>query len=196
MMGNLTHDCCVLNPNRTKRYRTVFCIHFIDQSMKKWIVLFLLLIVVSANVFAGEEISGKVKSVVDGNTLEIVDENNEIQVVQLSGIDCPEINQEYGVDAKTFLERLVLKKKVTFNVTGKDRWGKQLAIVMINGRVDVRMEILKEGLAWTAERNPQQELEAVKEVAKEAAKGLWKQDNPTPPWVFRRQQTMLQPKES
>lgn len=162
----------------------------------KTLIVFFLSIVVQVNLVAGDEISGKVKSVVDGNTLEIEDENNEIQVVQLTGIDCPELNQEYGADAKSFLEKLVLKKKITFSVTGKDRWGKQLAIVLINGRVDVRMEILKEGLAWTAERNPQQELEVVKEVAKEEAKGLWKQNNPTPPWVFRRQQTMLQPKES
>ncbi len=159
-------------------------------------IIFLLLIVVHVNGMAGEEISGKVKSVIDGNTLEIEDKNNEIQVVYLTGIDCPELNQEYGDHAKSFLEKLVLKKKVTFTITGKDRWGKQLAIVLINGRVDVRIEILKEGLAWTAERNSLQELEAVKEVAKKSLKGLWKQNNPTPPWVYRRQQTMLKPKES
>ena len=164
--------------------------------MMKTLLVFFFAIVVHFSLAAGEEISGKVKSVVDGNTLEIEDENNEIQVVHLYGIDCPELNQEYGDDAKSFLEKLVLKKKVTFSVTGKDRWGKQLAIVLINGRVDVRMEILKEGLAWTAESNPQQELETVKEMAKEGAKGLWKQNDSTPPWVFRRQQTMLQPKES
>lgn len=164
--------------------------------MKKCGFLFLLLIVVSANVLAGEKISGKVKSVIDGNTLEIEDENREIQIVQLAGIDCPELSQEYGDHAKLFLENLALKKKVTFTITGKDRWGKQLGIVLINDRVDVRVEILKEGLAWTAERNALQEFETIKEDAKENAKGLWKQNNPTPPWVYRRQQTMLQPKES
>jgi micrococcal nuclease len=164
--------------------------------MKRRQIFLLLLIVVSANVLAGEKISGKVKSVIDGNTLEIEDENKEIQIVQLAGIDCPELSQEYGDHAKSFLENLALKKKVTFTVTGKDRWGKQLAIVLINDRVDVRIEILKEGLAWTAERNALQEFETIREEAKEGEKGLWKQSNPTPPWIYRRQQTMLQPKES
>jgi micrococcal nuclease len=162
--------------------------------MKKGMIVFLLL--ASFSVFAGEEISGKVKSVIDGNTLEIVTENNEIQIVLLAGIDCPELNQEYGDRAKSFLEKLTLGKKITFTVTGKDRWGKQLAVVMLNGRTDLRVEILKEGLAWTAERNPMQELESLKESARENSKGLWKQENPTPPWVYRRQQTMLQAKES
>lgn len=164
--------------------------------MKKWELLFLLMIFVSAASLAGDKISGKVRSVIDGNTLEIEDENKEIQIVQLAGIDCPELSQEYGDHAKSFLENIALQKKVTFTVTGKDRWGKQLGVVLINGRVDVRIEILKEGLAWTAERNPHQEFETIKETAKENSKGLWKQDNPTPPWVYRRQQTMLAPKES
>lgn len=156
----------------------------------------MLLIVASSTVLAGEKISGKVKSVIDGNTLEIEGENKEVQIVQLMGIDCPELSQEYGDHAKLFLENLALKKKVTFTITGKDRWGKLLGIVLINNRVDVRVEILKEGFAWTAERNAQQEFETIKETARESSKGLWKQNNPTPPWVYRRQQTMLQPKES
>jgi endonuclease YncB( thermonuclease family) len=156
---------------------------------------FLFLMVISAYAVAEEKISGKIKSVIDGNTLEIQDENNETQIVQLAGIDCPELGQEYGDHAKLFLENLVLKKKVTFTITGKDRWGKQLGVVLINDR-DVRIEILKEGFAWTAERNAQQEFEILKEVARENSKGLWKQNNPTPPWVYRRQQTMSQPKES
>jgi micrococcal nuclease len=162
--------------------------------MKKGMIVFLL--IASFSVFAGEEISGKVKSVIDGNTVEIEGQNNEIQIVLLVGIDCPELNQEYGEQAKSFLEKLALGKKVTFTITGKDRWGKQLAVVMLNGKTDLRIEILKEGLAWTAEKNPLQELESVKDSAKGNSKGLWKQDNPTPPWIYRRQQTMLQPKES
>lgn len=162
----------------------------------KTLIIFFLSIIVHVNAVAGEAITGRVKSVIDGNTLEIEDTNNEIQRVHLAGIDCPELNQEYGDHAKLFLEKLVLKKRVTYTITGKDRWGKQLAIVLINNSVDVRMEILKEGLAWTAEREAQQELEVLKELARESSKGLWKQSNPTPPWVYRRQQTMLQPKES
>jgi len=51
-------------------------------------------------------------------------------------------------------------------------------------------------LAWTAERDPIQELETIKEKAREKGKGLWKEQDPTPPWIYRRQQSLTQPKSS
>jgi len=163
--------------------------------MKRLIVLLLAIFLYYA-LFAGESIPGMVKSVIDGNTLEIAGNDNEIYTIQLSGIDCPELGQEYGDRAKAHLEKIALQKNVVINLEGKDRWGNKLATVFLNGTVDIRLELLKEGLAWTAERNPLSELESVKEQARKKTKGLWKQDNPTPPWVYRRQQTMLTPKES
>jgi len=161
----------------------------------KRVIIFLLAIFLYFTLFGRDVIYGKVKSVIDGNTLEVEVANQEIQIIQLAGIDSPEIGQEYGDDAKEHLEKLVLQKNVEFNVVGKDRWGKQQATVILNG-LDIRMELLKEGLAWTAERNPLPELESVKELARKNTKGLWKQDNPTPPWIYRRQQTMVQVKGS
>ncbi len=163
--------------------------------MKK-VMFFLLAGVAHFTLLAGDALSGKVKSVIDGNTLEIVGENNEIHTIHLAGIDCPELTQEFGGDAKARLEKIALQKNVVISLTGKDRWGNQHATVMLDGKVDIRLELLQEGLAWTAERNPLPELESVKELARESGKGLWKQDSPTPPWTYRRQQTMLQVKGS
>lgn len=160
----------------------------------KRLIFFLIAYFVFYALFAEESITGKVKSVIDGNTLEI-ETKDEVHTVQLVGIDCPELGQNYGDRAKAHLESLALEKKVEFVIVGKDRWGNRLATVIIKG-VDIRLELLKEGLAWTAERNPLPELESVKEEARKKTRGLWKEDNPTPPWTYRRQQTMLQPKES
>jgi micrococcal nuclease len=55
---------------------------------------------------------------------------------------------------------------------------------------------LKEGFAWTSEKDPTPELEIHRTEAQQKSKGLWKESNPTPPWTYRRQQTMLAPKES
>ncbi len=163
--------------------------------MKKLIVV-LLAGITPFTLLAGDTLSGKVKSVIDGNTLEIEGENKEIHTVQLAGIDSPELGQDYGSQSKSHLEKLALQKNVVVSFVGKDRWGNQQATVMVDGTVDIRLELLKEGLAWTAERNPLPELESVKELARKSTRGLWRQDNPTPPWVFRRQQTMLQVKGS
>jgi endonuclease YncB( thermonuclease family) len=110
-------------------------------------------------------------------------------------IDCPEMGQEFGEKAKMLLEKLVLNKSVNAEIQGKDRWGNRLGIVLIDGK-DPREELLEQGLAWTAERNPIESLEAIKEKSKQRGTGLWKEQDPTPPWVYRRQQTMTQVKSS
>src|SRR6478736_2455216 len=153
-------------------------------------------VVISFLAFGNDEISGKVVSVIDGNTLEVIGDANETYKILLHGIDCPELEQEYGEKAKKLLEKLVLEKEVQVKIQGKDRWGNRLGIILVKGDKDPRMDLLKEGLAWTSEKNPIQELEVVKEKARENSVGLWKSENPTPPWIFRRQQTMLQPKSS
>jgi endonuclease YncB( thermonuclease family) len=84
---------------------------------------------------------------------------------------------------------------VNAEIQGKDRWGNRLAVVLIDGK-DPREELLQEGLAWTAERNPIETFESIKEKAKQKGKGLWKDQEPTPPWIYRRQQTMTQFKSS
>jgi endonuclease YncB( thermonuclease family) len=166
-----------------------------ESVMKKMMVL-LLVGFVHFTLIAGDTVSGKVISVIDGNTLEVEGDDNEVHKVQLAGIDCPELEQEFGDRAKSHLQSRILNKKVIVTFVGKDRLGNYLATVMINGTIDIRLELLEEGLAWTAERNPLPELETIKEQAREKEKGLWKLDNPTPPWVYRRQQTMMQVKGS
>ncbi|MBS1556372.1 MAG: thermonuclease family protein [Bacteroidetes bacterium] len=155
----------------------------------------LLGLLLSSMVLRAEVISGKVVAVLDGNTLEVFTSENETYKILLYGIDCPELGQEFGERAKMFLEKLVLNKSVNAEIQGKDRWGNRLAIVLIDGK-DPREELLQEGLAWTAERNPIDTFESIKEKAKQKGKGLWKDQEPTPPWIYRRQQTMTQFKSS
>jgi endonuclease YncB( thermonuclease family) len=146
--------------------------------------------------FGNEVVSGKVTAVVDGNTLEIVGDNKQQYTIVLAGIDSPELTQEYGEKAKKYLERMALEETVIVQFQGKDRKGNHLAVVLLKGETDLRIELLKEGLAWTSEKNPLPELESHRTKAKEKGKGLWKEENPTPPWAYRRQQSMLEAKSS
>ncbi len=161
--------------------------------MKKAFV-FVLAVVLSSVVYAENELSGKVVSVIDGNTIELLSDDNESYMIMLYGIDSPELGQEFGDKAQMFLRKIALDKKVNVKIQGKDRWGNRLGIILIEGKIDLRLELLEAGLAWTAERNPIVELESVKEKAREKGKGLWKEKDPTPPWTYRREQTMLEPK--
>jgi endonuclease YncB( thermonuclease family) len=164
--------------------------------MKAWCGALLLVLITFTFSRAEEILKGKVISVIDGNTFELVAEDNETYKIMLFGIDSPELEQEYGDKAKQLLEKLLLNKTITARIQGKDRKGIRLGITEAEGATDARIELLEAGLAWTAERNPIEELEAIREKAKEKGKGLWKANEPTPPWIFRRQQSMLQPKSS
>ena len=162
--------------------------------MKK-LELLVLGLVLSFGLGASEIIAGKVVTVIDGNTLEIFTNEKETYKILLFGIDSPELGQDYGEEAKRFLEKLTLNKSISVEIQGKDRLGNRLGIVMIDGE-DPREKLLEEGLAWTAERNPIVEFENIKEKSREKGKGLWKEKDPTPPWIFRRQQTLTQFKTS
>jgi micrococcal nuclease len=151
---------------------------------------------VSALSLANGTFDGKVTSVIDGNTIEVTNDEKETIRIILAGIDSPELTQEFGEEAREYLEKLVLKKEVTVQIEGKDRKGNPLGVVWVKGKLDARIELLKEGLAWTAEKDPSPELEAPRTSAREKGKGLWKKSDPTPPWIHRRKQSMLQPKGS
>jgi endonuclease YncB( thermonuclease family) len=142
------------------------------------------------------EFIGKVVTVIDGNTLEVFSNDNQTVLILLAGIDSPELTQDYGDKAKKMLEKLSLNKQAVVRFTGKDRKGQNIGEVLIDGKLDLRVELLREGLAWTAERNPISELEEYRVKAQEKNRGLWKQEDPTPPWIYRRQQTMMQAKSN
>jgi len=165
------------------------------RNMKNLLILFAT-VTLATNGFAGNVLTGKVTSVIDGNTFEMLADDNESYKVMLYGIDCPELGQEFGDQAKKFLEKMILDKKVNVTIQGKDRWGNRLGIVLMERTIDPRYDLLEAGLAWTAERDPIQELEAIKEKARAKGKGLWKEQDPTPPWIYRRQQTLTQLKSS
>ncbi|MEJ0056917.1 MAG: thermonuclease family protein [Bacteroidota bacterium] len=114
----------------------------------------------------------------------------------LQGVDSPDPGQNYAEQAKRFLGTLLLNKSVTITIHGKDRYGNRLGEIQIDGNTDPRHELIKEGLAWTSEKEPIAELESLKEQARAEGKGLWKDENPTPPWIYRRQQTLTQQKSS
>lgn len=143
---------------------------------------------------SSNETRGKVVTILDGNTIEILTEENETHKIVLAGIDCPELKQDFGERARLYLHRLICKKEVDVTFQGKDKKGNYLAIVLLKDGTDPRIELLKEGLAWTSEKDSLPALEIHRAMAQQNGKGLWIESNPIPPWIYRRQQSMLQPK--
>lgn len=69
-------------------------------------LLFLLSITALADVL------GKVVSVIDGDTIKVLDDENREHKIHLSGIDAPERGQPYGTKSRDYLASLVAGKEV------------------------------------------------------------------------------------
>jgi micrococcal nuclease len=161
----------------------------------KTIHLYFVMLLVGSLTASATDITVRVISVIDGNTIEVQTEENVRQRVIIAGIDCPELTQEFGNEARQFVESLILQKQILVKIIGKDRKGNYLGIVMV-GDIDLRTQLLKEGLAWTSEKESGADLESIRSWAQQKGKGLWKSEKPTPPWVHRREQSMMQAKSS
>jgi micrococcal nuclease len=142
----------------------------------------------------GGNVRGKIMTIIDGNTVELLTETDETMTIVFMDIDCPELTQAYGEEAKDFAAKLLHHQQVVVRVYGKDRLKNYLGVVLLKNETDIRPDLLAAGLAWTAEKNPVRELEHLQTVALQNKKGLWKQEHPVPPWIFRREQSMSEPK--
>ena len=94
----------------------------------------------------------KVTRVTDGDTIK-VSGNGETITVRLVGIDAPETSkkkhepgQPYSRKATKHLASLALNKAVEIKSYGKDRYGRTLGVVFVDG-LNVNLEMVKAGLA-------------------------------------------------
>ena len=146
-------------------------------------VLALVLVALTA---AGEEFSGRVVGVADGDTITVL-VGKEQRKLRLYGIDCPEKGQAFGTRAKQFTSELVFGKTVTVEARGHDRYGRRICVVRTQEGKVLNEELLQAGFAWWyKEYAPHEERFAkLESVARKNRSGLWADKKPVPPWEFR-----------
>ncbi|HVG22939.1 MAG TPA: thermonuclease family protein [Thermoanaerobaculia bacterium] len=158
--------------------------------MKRVLALALLLTAVS---LSAQELRGRVDQVYDGDTLYVRYAGRRGgDVVRVEGIDAPERHQAYGARSRESLRELVKYKQVTLIVRGHDQYGRLIALVLLDD-LDVGLEQIRRGMAWHydffAEEQSPSARESYRDAEAEAAReerGLWTDENPTPPWAYRR----------
>ena len=127
----------------------------------------------------------RVVGVQDGDTLTCLDENNQQQKVRLAEIDAPELGQDFGKVSREALASMVFGKTVEVVDDGKDRYGRWIGHVIVNGS-DVNREMVATGNAWHyAAYSKDQSLAQLQSQARAQQIGLWAQPNPVAPWQFR-----------
>ena len=124
--------------------------------------------------------------VIDGDTIRAEAKGKEIKI-RLVEIDAPEMDQPFGAQSKNFLNRLLYKKNVKLISQGEDRYGRILGEIYVDGE-SANTSMIKSGFAWVYDRYVEDlSLYEYQDQAKAENLGLWRDDDPIAPWVWRKQ---------
>jgi len=143
-----------------------------------------LLLLSSLPLLAGDSFTAKVRAVSDGDTL-VVAKGGKVYVVQLAGIDAPELSQEFGSTARDHVRDMTRGKKVTVEIVETNSNKSVVANVSIDGN-DLAASLVDSGHAWATDGGSTEQLRASQAKAKTAGEGLWASSNPTAPWEYRK----------
>lgn len=137
--------------------------------------------------FASTVITGKVVSIADGDTITVLQNNQQFKI-RLYGIDCPESGQAFGNKAKEFTSSLVFGKTVDVTVYDIDKYQRNVGVVRVDG-LNVNEAILKNGFAWKYTKYCTESFcnnwRVFEEQASRQGVGLWSDRNPMAPWDWR-----------
>jgi len=131
------------------------------------------------------ELVGTVQRVLDGDTIQIVDDAGELHTIRLLGIDAPEKRQRFGPEATEHVKSLTAGQRVTVAWDDRDRYKRILGTVTANG-VDVNADLVRRGLAWHyVKYSDDVSLARLQNEARAANVGLWQDARRVAPWDYR-----------
>lgn len=162
--------------------------------MKSLLIITALLVFCTGDVYAGSKVAGFVRAVYDGDTVLLATASNNKLKVRLYGVDAPETRkpdkpgQPFGDVAKRTLMYKIMGRQVSAEIVEKDQYDRSVAVIRYEGR-DINREMVSEGMAWAYRQYLggayASDYIGAEEQARRMRKGLWRDNNPLPPWEFR-----------
>lgn len=152
---------------------------------------------VKVNALLDQLPEAKVIRVVDGDTL-IVAKGWNRKTIRLDSIDCPEDGQDWGNIAAYGLIKLVGGRSVVLEEHGIDSYGRTLATIYVRRAtgepwLNVNERIVTLGHAWVMRKfydhlpqDRQTKLNRLETWARSKKVGLWRAENSSPPWQWRK----------
>jgi endonuclease YncB( thermonuclease family) len=151
-------------------------------------LIILITLILAAPAASDDLITAKVVKVVDGDSITVLAPGNKQIKIRLHGIDCPEGGQAFGKRAKQFTSSQCFGTTIRYREVDTDRYSRTVATVYLEDGRELNLEILKAGFAWHYKRySDRQDYADAEEEARRAGIGLWADDDPTPPWEWRRE---------
>ncbi len=158
----------------------------------KWAAAAALFTLGSLQTSSAYELTGRIVSVADGDTVTLLDANLQQHKLRLSGIDAPEKRQPFGNRSRLHLGALVFGRQVRADCPKTDRYKRAVCRLEVDG-IDANLAQVEAGMAWhykayTREQSPADRWRYAKaeDRAREARHGLWADRAPVAPWDFRK----------
>ena len=130
---------------------------------------------------------GQCIKVVDGDTLDLLTENNETVRFRFESIDCPERGQPFGSTATNFVKDAAIGKNIVVYQTGVDtRYDRLIGFIYVGDR-NLNAELLSNGLAWHyKDYSENRDLNNLEYDARLARVGIWQDTRAIAPWDWRK----------
>ena len=135
---------------------------------------------------------GKVVAYTSGTAFALLDSEDKLRRVKLTGIDAPERRQRFATQARQLASEWLGRSAIHIRIDGIGKDGRAHGRVEIDGR-DVGLTMITAGLAWCDPSDlpmlPAQARERYNEAcsqAKNGRQGIWRDANPVPPWEYRK----------
>lgn len=131
----------------------------------------------------------------DGDSFELADEKDRKLRVRLYGVDAPEGRQKFGKESRANLISMLKGQRVSLKTMYTDNYQRAVAIVYLvrNGRADelsINQRQVQAGMAWVYDYYCTSSIcntwKLEEAMAQKERLGLWKDGDPTPPWLWRR----------
>ena len=153
--------------------------------MRLYRIIVWILLVVPAQALAETEFVARVLSVHEGDRVTIHYQGRN-EMVTLRDVDCPELKQPYGKQAKYAAAAYLANRDVVVKVLKKDQRGHVTADILLTDGRNIAHELVKEGLAWVLPGEVHNRaLKDMEELARASKSGLWSEPDPVAPWKWK-----------
>jgi len=136
--------------------------------------------------------NARVIKIHDGDTITVMHGIYKHRI-RFYGIDCPELGQAYGIEARDFLRSLIrINDRVEITPIDRDRYHRIVGIVEYRG-MNLNEELVRQGYAWVYgkyyKKSFRENWYDLQKQARQHHKGLWIAATngilPLAPWQFR-----------
>ena len=130
--------------------------------------------------------AGRCVAVLDGDSI-LVEHDGQTERIDLWGVDCPELGQPFGQQARQFTASKVLGQAVRVRIKSHHK-GHTFAWVDSGPGSTLNEELVGSGLAWFYPKQSSDTLllPLLQDTARQDKRGLWVEKDPITPWQWRK----------